>query len=304
MNNKLGLQVAKAAAIGIASVLFLTACGSVDGTQSIDAEAERPSRGESSDAVRDLLPKRILNAGELRIGTNGGYPPFEFYDTDNTTVIGADIDLITAVAGLMGVEPVITIGPFAEHITSLKANKQDVVIASIGITEERMKEVDFVSYFEGGTSLLVPAGNPQSLALDNLCGAVVGVGAGTIYQSTYLPEWDAECAAAGEDPIEVSVFKGNNDATLALTAGQVDAVISDYAPLTYTAKNSGGSMEVLSQQYKPIPWGIAMNKDSELAEAVQLAVQELIDDGTYGQILAEWGIEAGAISTSSVNPGS
>ena len=68
------------------------------------------------------------------------------------------------------------------------------------------------------------------------------------------------------------------------------------------AKESG-KYDVLEAQYESGPWGIAIDKkDSQLRDAVHKALQELIDNGEYTKILDKWGVTAGAIANTSVNP--
>jgi polar amino acid transport system substrate-binding protein len=90
------------------------------------------------------------------------------------------------------------------------------------------------------------------------------------------------------------------DATLALTSGRADASMSDYGPLAYVAALSGGELEVLQENYDPSTWGFAFPKGSALAPAVAEAMNKLITDGTYGEILSKWGVESGAITESEV----
>ncbi|MDN5856322.1 MAG: transporter substrate-binding domain-containing protein, partial [Actinomycetia bacterium] len=63
-----------------------------------------------------------------------------------------------------------------------------------------------------------------------------------------------------------------------------------------------GAVEVVGDPYDTAPYGIAIGKDQgEYAQAVQGAVQALIDDGTYASILEKWDVSNGAIPTSEVS---
>jgi polar amino acid transport system substrate-binding protein len=63
-----------------------------------------------------------------------------------------------------------------------------------------------------------------------------------------------------------------------------------------------GKYEVLEAQYEAGPWGIAIDKkDSQLRDAVQRALQELIEAGDYAKILEKWGVQGSGVQTATVN---
>ena len=54
-------------------------------------------------SLNNLLPAKLKEAGTIRVASNVEYPPFEYYDTDNTTIIGLDRDLADAIGQKLGV---------------------------------------------------------------------------------------------------------------------------------------------------------------------------------------------------------
>ena len=248
-----------------------------------------------------MVPAAIRSSGKLTIATEGAYPPFELFATDNKTLIGVDPELGTALAQVMGLRANLVNVKFDAIIPGLQAKRYDVGMAAYGDTKVREKVVDFVTYFKGGSSLLVPAGNPKKLTLATVCGYKVAVQKGSIYESTVVPELNSNCTAAGKSAISIEVFPGQPEATLAVSSGRVDATISDFAPMAYTAKQSHGKFDVIPEQYKPIPWGVAMPKDSGLAQPMLAAMKKLMADGTYLQILKKWDVTSGAITDPAIN---
>lgn len=263
------------------------------------ATAGAPSTG----AAAALVPAAVRQAGELKVATGSGYPPFEFYDTDNKTLIGVDPELMQALGQELGLKVTLTDLKFDAIIPGLQSKRFDVAAAAMGITPVRTKVVDFVSYFRGGTSLIVKSGNPTKLTLDTLCGHKVAVEKGTIYADDYLPDFSKTCTSAGKPAIGVDVYPDQSQATLALSSGRAEASMSDYGPLAYIAQQAKGQFEVLQQNYQPSPYGIALPKGSVLAPAVQAGLKELIVNGTYKKILDKWQVEAGAISDPTVSQG-
>src|SRR6266540_2238599 len=73
--------------------------------------------------------------------------------------------------------------------------------------------------------------------------------------------------------------------------------------VAYAVKQTNGQLELLGDIYDSAPYGYVVKKDqTDFAQALSGAVAALISDGTYKQILSKWGVDAGAISSSAVNP--
>ncbi len=97
---------------------------------------------------------RILQRGELILGTAGSMPPFNMTTRDGK-VIGLDIDLARYIAHGMGVTLRIETMPFARLLPALEEGKVDLVLSSMTITPKRNLKVAFVGpYFLSGKALL------------------------------------------------------------------------------------------------------------------------------------------------------
>lgn len=288
------------------AVLALTACGGSSGGSSTSSGSagggSAPAKTVAADpAVAAAVPDAVKSDGKLTVATEGAYPPFEMFDTDGKTLIGVDPELATALAQVMGLKIDLVNVKFDSIIPGLQAKRYDMGMAAFSDTKEREKVVDFVTYFQGGTSLLVPKGNPMKLSLAGLCGKRLAVQKGTIYESDVVPAFQAKCAAAGSPAIVTAVFPGEPETILAVGNGRADVTISDFAPLAYTAKQSSGKFEVLPEQYNPSPWGAVMPKGSGLAEPLRAAMVKLMADGTYQRILQKYDVTVGKIDTPAVN---
>lgn len=101
---------------------------------------------------------KILQRGELRVGLEPGYMPFEMRDKRGQ-IIGYDIDLAKKMAKEMGVKLKIVPTAFDGLIGALLADKFDIIISGMTITQERNLQVNFsIPYVVIGQTLLLRKG--------------------------------------------------------------------------------------------------------------------------------------------------
>ena len=251
-----------------------------------------------SDEIAALVPDAIAADGKLTIGSDLTYAPAEFVAADGKTAVGFDIDIITAVAQLMGLEADVQSSAFDAIIPSI-GTRYEVGISSFTINADRMQSVTMVSYFDAGSLFAVAAGNPDGIDPANLCGVTVGVQTGTVQQEAL----DAAQAACGDDKIDVLPFESQADVTTNLVEGRVQVMYADSPITAYAVEQAEGAIEALGEIHDSAPYGIVVAKDdAELAEAVRAALQQLMDTGDLKAIAGEWGQADGVLSSSEINP--
>jgi polar amino acid transport system substrate-binding protein len=249
-------------------------------------------------AAAALLPADVKDSGVLSIGIDATYPPNEFKDADGNP-IGWDVEIANAVAAKLGLTPEYQVAQFANIIPSVVGNKVNIGVSSFTDTVERQKQVDFVNYYEAGIMWASAAG--KTVDPDNACGLKVAVQATTYEDTDEVPAKSDACVAAGKAPIEKMQFDTQDAATNAVALGQVDALSAD-SPVTMAAiANTDGKLQAAGVSFDVAPYGIAVSKTGGLAKAIQAALQSMVDDGSYGAILANWGVSDGAISTITIN---
>lgn len=296
---------------GLAAAASLVLAGCTDASQQPTGEGEPTgtasvpafdaSSVQKDEAIAALVPAEIAADGVLTVGTEPGYAPAEFLAADGTTIVGLDVDLITAVGRVLGLEADLQAAEFPAIIPAV-GTRYEVGVSAFTITPERLAEANMISYFDAGSQFAVPTGNPQGIDLEALCGLTVAVQTGTI-QDEDLGARSAACEAAGEEPIDILRYDSQADATTNLVGGKADLTYADSPVIAYAVEQTGGRLETLGDVFDSAPYGIVVAKDdTAFAEAVQAAVQKLIDDGTYAEILATWGNEAGAVTTAELNP--
>jgi polar amino acid transport system substrate-binding protein len=283
-------------AIVAAAALLLVGC--------VDNSTTEPGGGGDSPAVGvdeaavALLPDDIKKSGKLVIGIDATYPPNEYKD-DAGEPIGWEVDLGNAMAAKLGLTPEYQISGFDKILPSVTGGTYDIGLSSFTDNEEREKVVDFVNYYEAGIQWAQAIGGSVDPA--NACGLTVAVQATTYEETDELPAKSDECVSAGKEPINILKYEKQDEASNALALGQADAMTADSPITQYAVSKLKDKIELAGDAFDVAPYGIAVDKGSPLAKAIQAALQSLIDDGTYLDILTEWGVDAGAVDSITIN---
>ena len=283
--------VAALAAVG------LTACGSSDAGKS---DAASSPKADNSAAAK--LPSSVKSAGELVVAVDPTFPPSGFYGPGKK-LVGSDVDLARALAGELGLKANVVATSFDSIIPGIQAGKYDLGMSLVNVTAQRKKTLDFVGYFQNGSSIMAPASGSltKDAGLDDLCGKGVAVQRAAV-QVTIAKTQSKKCTSAGKPAVKVQVFPDYNSATLAITSGRSDAGLFDQTNAAYTAKQAASKLKVVGRPIGQTPCGIAMKKGTGLAAAVQAALGKLIAKGTYKKVLAKYGLQDGGVTAATVNP--
>lgn len=237
----------------------------------------------------------------LIVAADATYAPNEFIGANGKTVEGMDPDLGKALAAVMGVKVKLVNASFDGIIPGLAAGKYDLGMSSFTDTKERQKTVDFVTYFQAGTSFYVKAaGGPTINSLADLCGHTVGVERGTTQASDATAQ-SGKCKSAGKSAVKVSVYPDQNAANLAISSGRAQVGMADSPVAAYIVKQSKGQFKLSGKSYNTAPYGIAIPKGNGMAKPILAALKVLMSDGTYKAILTKWGIQEGAITNPKIN---
>lgn len=222
-----------------------------------------------------------VEEGKLIMATNAYFQPYEYYDGDK--IVGIDAEIAAAIAEKLGLELVIEDMAFDSIITAVSEGSVDFGLAGMTITEDRLKDVDFsISYATGVQSIIVPE-NSAIKTVDDLYadGAAfkVGVQLGTTGDIYATDDF-------GDDL--VTSFTTGNEAVNALLGGDVDCVIIDNEPAkAFVANNQG--LKILETSYADEDYAACIKKGNDtLREAVDNAIEELIEDGTIDGIVSKY----------------
>ena len=275
--------------------------------------AETPAGGTSSntpaaltkdDTVAAMLPESITKAGKVRVASGVSFPPMEFFDADNKTVLGFDADLGAALGQVLGVTFEFENTNFDGIIGGLNAGRYDLSLTSMIDKKERQGTVDFIDYLNSGVTFMVVKGNTNNLKekLD-LCGRTAAVEKSATGDLT-ADDITKECTTAGKPAVKKLPFPDQASAVQALQSGRADAVLALDLTLAYNVKQAPDAFEIASKPFGTLPVGIPVPKsNAKLRDAVQAALKKVIESGTYDALLAKWNLTDQALKDAPINQG-
>ncbi len=202
-----------------------------------------------------------IEAGKLIMSTNAEFPPYEM-TTDDGGYAGIDIEIAQAIADKLGLELVIDDMDFNPALTAVQEGKSDIVMAGVTVDEDRLKVMDFSDSYATGIQVIIVK-EDSDITADNFGEHMIGTQKGTTFDSSIT-------------------------AVQALIKGQVDCVVVDNAPAQELVKANPG-LKILETEYVTENYAIGFAKgNTELQEAVNKALAELIADGTIQKIIDKY----------------
>jgi polar amino acid transport system substrate-binding protein len=248
-----------------------------------------------------LLPPGIAASKTLTVAVALGSPPDDFRN-DKGEITGWEIDILRAASQSLGLTLDVRPTTFDSLIPGLQAKRFDAAVGQMGVTEIREKVVDMLGTLRSNE--LFAALSESNLAvktLDDICGVTVATTRGS-REFEFARGHDAQCKALGKPPINILAFNDSAGAADSMMSKRSDLFWVGSTAVSYFVTQTHGKAKVVGSYTDPSYIGIAMPKGSDMAPALQAAVQHLIDDGTYQKIVKKWGLEDGAIKKAPLNP--
>lgn len=272
-------------AILLMASLVLAGCGGNNKVEEKKITWEATVSGDGS-------LERVQKAGKLTIGLDDSYPPMGFRDPATNEIIGFDIDMAKLIGEKLGVEVELVPSDWNAIVPSLQTEKFDVIVSGMNMWDERIKEVNFVPYGEADQYIIVRADSEFAKGeykLEDFKSKKIGTQLG----STAAKDLMGMGFAEGKN---LTLYKTFPEITLDLDNGRIDALAIDsfgageliksgnYKKLlTMEASKDGEKGQAASKI------GIAVRKtDGDLQRAIQKAVDELIADGSLGELSNKW----------------
>ncbi len=221
---------------------------------------------------------------KVRVAIEGAYPPFSQV-TPKGELIGFDVDIAKALCEAMGAKAVLVTQDWDGMIPGLMARKYDTIIASMSITKERLKKVDFSNkYYQTPAKFMAKKGVIKTFSMAALKGKTIGVQRETIHDK-YLTD------VYGKG-VNIKRYGSLDEAYLDVDAGRVDILMADSVALMdgFLSKDKGKDYEFIGPDMVDPKWfgpgiGAAVRKqDKELKEKLNAAIVTIRENGTYKKI--------------------
>lgn len=262
--------------LALTMLLALCACGAKDDASATDVSAE-----PSAAATTGYGEFTTVTDGVLTMATNASFPPYEYYEGD--AIVGIDAEIAAAIAEKLGLTLQIEDMEFDSIITAVNGGKADIGMAGMTVTPERQEEVNFTTSYATGVQVIIVPEDSDISSVDDLMaeGAshIIGVQRNTT--GDLYTTWDLEDAGLAT----IDRYSKGTEAVMALLTGKVDCVVIDNEPAkAFVAENPG--LKILDTEYIEEQYAGAVAKDNTaLCDAINKALQELIDDGTVQSII-------------------
>lgn len=269
-----------------------TSSASSTASQSSAAEDSSAAEGETSSEASateagDYGEFTTIEEGKLIMSTNAQFPPYEMVADgegfNGTGFEGIDVEIASAIADKLGLELQIDDMEFDSALLAVQNNTADVMLAGLSYSEERDEVVDFTDSYATGVQVVIVK-DGSDVTMDNLGEKMIGTQRGT---TGYIYASDTpENGGYGED--HVLAYDNGATAVQALMNGQIDAVIIDEAPAKeFVAANEG--LTILPGNWVEEQYCAAVDEgNTALQNAINTALNELMDDGTVQEILDKY----------------
>ncbi len=221
---------------------------------------------------------------KIRIGVEGAYPPFSAV-TASGELIGFDIDIANALCEEMGAECELIQQDWDGIIPALLARKFDAIIASMSITAERKKKVDFTNrYYQTPAKFAQKKGAGIEISAEGLAGKTVGVQRATIHDNFVTSEFGAD--------VDVRRYATQDEAYLDALSGRLDLLLADSVAMAegFLDTEDGADWEFVGPDFNDPKYfgdgaGIAVRKNNEdLVEMLNKAIAAILANGKYKEI--------------------
>ncbi|MDR3355276.1 MAG: transporter substrate-binding domain-containing protein [Synergistaceae bacterium] len=227
------------------------------------------------------LAASVMEKDVITVGTEGTYPPYEFYDSSNS-LTGFDMDLVKKVSEKIGRKIEIVDMAFDGLIPALLTGKIDVIAAALNSTEERKQKVDFSDVYDiADAAILTKADNDTLKTLEDIKGKIVGVQLGTV-EDNFLSNLDMG--------LEIKRYQKTDDAVREVILGRNDCVlIGTLVANSYIdSERFKGALKIAFRQVVNKPdegFSFAIRKnDQQFMDALNSALKELKDSGEIKEL--------------------
>lgn len=276
----------KTAALLLAGMMVcsLTACGQKEETPAPAAAEAGEAGGAESGAAEESAPAEAQEETGAKdtwvLAINATFPPFESIADSTDEYVGIDIDLAEYIAEKLGLQLEIQDMQFSALVPTMQSGRADAIISGISPTAERVEVLDFTdSYYYPMNAIICAEGSGYD-TLDTLTGKKIGVSMGTSYAGIAASVEGAEVAELDSTPLVIQD----------ILSGRCDAGIFDATQAAvFVQENEGLEMHIIESEItREDSFAIALPKGSEYVEQINAILAEMMEDGTFHDILVKY----------------
>jgi polar amino acid transport system substrate-binding protein len=280
-------------AMCLAAQLMLAACG-ISAETSQDAIAASAQATEGAAGADATSLENLVTPGVLTVATFNQSPPSAYLSPDGR-LIGWEVDLAKEIARRLGLAARFESVAFPSVLDDVESGVADIGIASMFDTPARQQRVDFIDYYTGGTNWITS--RDSAFDAEAPCGSRVGAVSGSAQLADFLPRISQACIAEGQAPLEIIGYESPADATDAIIGGRLDAAVADGPVASFAVGASFGRLASVGNAVEIQPYGIAVGQENEALQAAILsALDSMVADGSYLDLLGRWGVEDGYVA--------
>jgi len=229
--------------------------------------------------LASMVAAPFTMAGDkIRIATEGAYAPFNMVDSEGN-LIGFDVDIANALCEQMKADCEIVAQDWDGIIPGLRARKYDAIIASMSITKERLRVVDFSEkYYSNVLAFVAPKGKALETSKEGLKGLTIGAQRATIAGQRLEDVYG--------DVVNVKLYDTQDNAYLDLNSGRLDAILSDKFPAyDWLRSDDGKGFEFKGADIDiDDKIAIAVRKGDKLKDELSAAIKAIVENGKYEEI--------------------
>ncbi|WP_071396500.1 amino acid ABC transporter substrate-binding protein [Bacillus tuaregi] len=257
--------------------MLLFACGTDEAKQNKE-ENNTAANKDNEEKEQDLLEK-IKEDGKLKVGTEGTYPPFTFHD-DSGELTGFDVEISKEVAKRLGVEAEFSETQWDAIFAGLDAERFDMIANQVGIRPDRLEKYDFSDHYITSKAVLIAHEENENIKSFE---DIKGLRAAQTLTSNYGD-------LAREHGAEIVGIEGFMQAVELINSKRADVTINDNISfLDYKKKQPDAPVKIVAEKEEASQSGLMFRKGNDtLVEAVNKALQEMIEDGSYEKISEKW----------------
>ncbi|MDF0601264.1 transporter substrate-binding domain-containing protein [Psychromarinibacter sp. C21-152] len=250
------------------------------------------------------LPEQIVESGVIKVGAPRTIPPHVYLEDNELT--GVAVELAHAMEPILGVTFDFRDMQWPGIIPGLQSGAIDLSMGMISFREERKEILNMMPYIKDAISVLVPVDNTDITSDDTtLCGKRVGAVQASWFVELANGAAD-RCEEAGLEKLTIQQYSGNAGVLAAFQSGAVDAWLHTAVELTAIIVALDGQAKLVNMEgdnWKTGNLTIATGKaHSDLAEAIDGALDQLVENGTYQEILDKYDVGALALESIEINP--